>query len=84
MHVLICGVCFNSYLIAAMGLQVLWSFSLACLDIHALRVHKDLHSQLLLSLVVVGDWVRSFSFNIYEIPLTEVCNRLKVFIKIFL
>ncbi|PWA64068.1 hypothetical protein CTI12_AA182100 [Artemisia annua] len=40
-----------------MGLQVLWSFSLACLDIHALRVHKDLHSQLLLSLVVVGDWV---------------------------
>ncbi|XP_071732802.1 CASP-like protein 5B1 [Rutidosis leptorrhynchoides] len=45
------------YLIAAMGLQVLWSFGLACLDIHALRVKKDLHSLILLSLVVVGDWV---------------------------
>ncbi|KAI3517385.1 hypothetical protein L2E82_06928 [Cichorium intybus] len=45
------------YLIAAMGLQVLWSFGLACLDIHALRVKKDLQSQILLSLVVVGDWV---------------------------
>ncbi|CAH1451142.1 unnamed protein product [Lactuca virosa] len=45
------------YLIAAMGLQVLWSFGLACLDIHALRVKKNLQSQILLSLVVVGDWV---------------------------
>nr|XP_043613408.1 CASP-like protein 5B1 [Erigeron canadensis] len=45
------------YLIAAMGLQVLWSFGLACLDIHALRVKKDLQSQILLTLVVIGDWV---------------------------
>ncbi|CAI9295948.1 unnamed protein product [Lactuca saligna] len=45
------------YLIAAMGLQVLWSFGLACLDIHALRVKKNLQSQILLSLVIVGDWV---------------------------
>lgn len=47
------------YLIAAMGLQVLWSFGLACLDIHALRVKKDLQTQILLMLVVVGDWVTS-------------------------
>ncbi|MFS7995158.1 putative casparian strip membrane protein [Helianthus anomalus] len=45
------------FLISAMGLQVLWSFGLACLDIHALRVKKDLQSPILLSLVVVGDWV---------------------------
>ncbi|KAI3695836.1 hypothetical protein L1987_78838 [Smallanthus sonchifolius] len=45
------------FLISAMGLQVLWSFGLACLDIHALRVKKDLQSQILLSLVVIGDWV---------------------------
>ncbi|XP_073021548.1 CASP-like protein 5B2 isoform X2 [Primulina eburnea] len=30
------------YLIGSMGLQVLWSFGLACLDIHALRFNKDL------------------------------------------
>ncbi|PWA88182.1 hypothetical protein CTI12_AA123530 [Artemisia annua] len=45
------------YLIAAMGLQVLWSFGLACLDIHALRLNKDLHNHIFLSLLVVGDWV---------------------------
>ncbi|PWA89860.1 hypothetical protein CTI12_AA106450 [Artemisia annua] len=40
-----------------MGLQVLWSFGLACLDIHALRLNKDLHNHIFLSLLVVGDWV---------------------------
>ncbi|CAI9273572.1 hypothetical protein Lser_V15G08765 [Lactuca serriola] len=45
------------YLIAAMGLQVLWSFGLACLDIHALRLNKDLHNHILLSFLLVGDWV---------------------------
>ncbi|XP_073127445.1 CASP-like protein 5B1 [Henckelia pumila] len=45
------------YLIASMGLQVLWSFGLACLDIHALRFNKDLHNHFIVSLLVVGDWV---------------------------
>ncbi|KAL6980600.1 hypothetical protein U1Q18_022239 [Sarracenia purpurea var. burkii] len=45
------------YLIASMGLQVLWSFGLACLDIHALRLKRDLHSHVLVSLFAVGDWV---------------------------
>ncbi|MCD7445776.1 hypothetical protein HAX54_000014 [Datura stramonium] len=45
------------YLIASMGLQVLWSFSLACLDIHALRLKKDLRNYVFLSLLVIGDWV---------------------------
>ncbi|KAJ8542103.1 hypothetical protein K7X08_016969 [Anisodus acutangulus] len=45
------------YLIASMGLQFLWSFSLACLDIHALRLNRDLRNYVFLSLLVVGDWV---------------------------
>ncbi|KAK9061145.1 hypothetical protein SSX86_018325 [Deinandra increscens subsp. villosa] len=45
------------FLIAAMGLEVFWSFGLACLDIHALMLKKDLHNHIFLSLLVVGDWV---------------------------
>jgi len=40
-----------------MGLQVLWSFGLACLDIYALRRKRDLQNPILVSLFVVGDWV---------------------------
>jgi Domain of unknown function (DUF588) len=46
-----------SYLIASMGLQLLWSFGLGCLDIYALKMRKDLHNPILISLFVVGDWV---------------------------
>ncbi|XP_073273207.1 CASP-like protein 5B2 [Primulina huaijiensis] len=45
------------YLVASMGLQVLWSFGLACLDMYALRIKRDLHRPVLVSLFVVGDWV---------------------------
>ncbi|GAA0144812.1 hypothetical protein Leryth_002100 [Lithospermum erythrorhizon] len=45
------------YLIASMGLQVLWSFGLSCLDIYALRIKRDLQNPILVSLFVVGDWV---------------------------
>ncbi|XP_028772983.1 CASP-like protein 5B2 [Neltuma alba] len=45
------------YLIASMGLQVLWSFGLACLDIYAVRRKRDLQNAILVSLFVVGDWV---------------------------
>ncbi|XP_058109455.1 CASP-like protein 5B2 isoform X1 [Magnolia sinica] len=47
------------YLIASMGLQVLWSFGLACLDVYALRIKRDLQNPVLVSLFVVGDWVTS-------------------------
>ncbi|CAL1387413.1 unnamed protein product [Linum trigynum] len=54
---------FNStafcYLIASMGLQVLWSFGLACLDLHALKSKRSLQNPVLVSLFVVGDWVTS-------------------------
>ncbi|KAG1371745.1 CASP-like protein 5B3 [Cocos nucifera] len=45
------------YLIASMGLQALWSLGLACLDVYALRIRRDLHNPVLVSLFVVGDWV---------------------------
>ncbi|URE13460.1 CASP-like protein [Musa troglodytarum] len=47
------------YLIASMGLQVLWSLGLACLDVYALKIKRDLHNPVLVSLFVVGDWVRN-------------------------
>lgn len=49
-----------SYLVASMALQILWSFGLLCLDLHALKFKRDLHNPLLVSLFVVGDWVSSF------------------------
>lgn len=52
-----------SYLIASMGLQVLWSFGLACLDIYALWVKRDLRNPVLVSLFVVGDWVIPLAFT---------------------
>ncbi|RVW87408.1 CASP-like protein 5B2 [Vitis vinifera] len=42
------------YLIASMGLQVLWSFGLACLDVYALKIKRDLQNPVLVSLFVVG------------------------------
>ncbi|CAL9205491.1 CASP-like protein 5B3 [Musa acuminata AAA Group] len=45
------------YLVASMALQILWSFGLLCLDLHALKFKRDLHNPLLVSLFVVGDWV---------------------------
>ncbi|KAF3484704.1 hypothetical protein F2Q69_00053705 [Brassica cretica] len=47
------------YLIAAMGLQVIWSSGLAILDTFALLRKKTLHSPVFVSLFVVGDWVTS-------------------------
>ncbi|XP_038721148.1 CASP-like protein 5B2 isoform X1 [Tripterygium wilfordii] len=48
-----------NYLIASMGLQLLWSLGLACLDVYALRRKRDLQNPVLVSLFVVGDWVTS-------------------------
>ncbi|KAE8734966.1 CASP-like protein 5B3 [Hibiscus syriacus] len=45
------------YLIASMGLQVVWSFALAVLDGIALLKKKVLHNPVVISLFVVGDWV---------------------------
>ncbi|ERN08048.1 hypothetical protein AMTRI_Chr08g161470 [Amborella trichopoda] len=45
------------YLMASMGLQMLWSMGLAGLDAYALRIKRDLQNPVLVSLFVVGDWV---------------------------
>ncbi|KAK7344608.1 hypothetical protein VNO77_14401 [Canavalia gladiata] len=45
------------YLIASMGLQIIWSLALALLDAYALVRKKVLPNPVLISLFVVGDWV---------------------------
>ncbi|CAN6547791.1 unnamed protein product [Malus baccata var. baccata] len=45
------------YLIALMGLQLIWSSVLALLDVYSLVKMKALHNPVLVSLFVVGDWV---------------------------
>ncbi|CDO99216.1 unnamed protein product [Coffea canephora] len=45
------------YLIASMGLQLIWSFGLALLDGYAMARKKIPHKPVLVSLFVVGDWV---------------------------
>ncbi|KAK7393675.1 hypothetical protein VNO78_22238 [Psophocarpus tetragonolobus] len=45
------------YLIASMGLQIIWSFVLALMDVYALTRKKVLLNPVLISLFVVGDWV---------------------------
>ncbi|BAT96615.1 CASP-like protein 5B3 [Vigna umbellata] len=45
------------YLIASMGLQIIWSFLLALLDLFSLVRKQSLLSPVLISLFVVGDWV---------------------------
>jgi hypothetical protein len=51
-----------------MGLQLLWSFGLACLDIYSLKTKRDLHNPVLVSLFVVGDWVS----GLYYLFIAEV------------
>lgn len=47
-----------------MGLQVIWSFGLALMDAYALAKKRVLHNPILVSLFVIGDWVRpSFVYN---------------------
>ncbi|CAL9117425.1 unnamed protein product [Musa textilis] len=45
------------YLIASMGLQIVWSFGLLYLDIHAVKFKRNLHDPMLISLFVNGDWL---------------------------
>ncbi|KAK6926789.1 Casparian strip membrane protein domain [Dillenia turbinata] len=47
------------YLVAASGLQSLWSFSLAIVDIYALLVRRSLQNYRLVSFLTVGDGVSS-------------------------
>lgn len=61
-----------SYLIASMGLQGLWSFGLACLDIYALRRKRDLQNPILVSLFVVGDWVLLSSLRLFSLTFSHL------------
>uniref|UniRef100_A0ACD5XJY7 Uncharacterized protein n=1 Tax=Avena sativa TaxID=4498 RepID=A0ACD5XJY7_AVESA len=52
------------YMNFTMGLQLLWSLGLACVDIFTIRNKKDLHNWEIVSLIVFGDWIMSvFAFS---------------------
>lgn len=46
-----------SYLVAAAGLQGLWSFFLAVIDIYALLVKRNLHNRPIVTFFAVGDGI---------------------------
>ncbi|KAL7248099.1 hypothetical protein ACSBR2_002913 [Camellia fascicularis] len=47
------------YLVAALGLQSLWSFSLAAVDIYALLVRRHLRNPRVVSFFTIGDGITS-------------------------
>ncbi|KVH96818.1 Uncharacterized protein family UPF0497, trans-membrane plant, partial [Cynara cardunculus var. scolymus] len=53
--------------------KVLWSFGLACLDIHALRLKKDLHNHIFLSLLVVAA-CSSAGVMVLFVKDTDICR----------
>lgn len=56
-------VCLISYLVAAAGLQCVWSLSLAAVDIYALLVRRSLQNHRVVSFFTVGDGVRFLRAN---------------------
>lgn len=52
-----------SFLVAAMVFQCIWSLCLGVLDSYALLTKRSLRNPLIVSLFVVGDWVRSSSLT---------------------
>lgn len=47
-----------SYLVAAAGLQSMWSLALAIVDVHALLVGRCLQNHRIVSFFAIGDGVR--------------------------
>ncbi|PWA90939.1 hypothetical protein CTI12_AA095580 [Artemisia annua] len=47
------------YLVAAVGLQCLWSLSLAIIDVYALCVRRSLRSPTLITMYTIGDAITS-------------------------
>ncbi|CAN6162543.1 unnamed protein product [Urochloa humidicola] len=46
--------CFMAF---SMCLQLIWSFILACIDIHSLKINWDLHNTRHVWKYIIGDWV---------------------------
>lgn len=47
-----------------MGIQVMWSFGVTCLDLYALRLNMDLRIHYFFTIILVGDWVRIIFSNL--------------------
>lgn len=74
---------FHSYLIASMGLQVIWSFGLAVLDAYALLRKKVTYNPITVSLFVVGDWVGEPLINFPEMSILPCYyNHIYIIIRI--
>ncbi|XP_022679757.1 CASP-like protein 5B3 isoform X2 [Setaria italica] len=46
-----------SFMALSMSLQLIWSFILACIDIHSLKTNWDLHNTRHVWKYLIGDWV---------------------------
>ena len=57
------GLYIISYLVAATGLQSLWSLALATVDVYAILVKRSLQNRRLVSLFTIGDGVRPTSYE---------------------
>lgn len=59
------------YLVAAVGLQIIWSFILAIADVYAILVKRSFRNAAVVSLFAIGDGVRNIILQIYppSIPL---------------
>ncbi|XP_044460622.1 CASP-like protein 5B1 isoform X2 [Mangifera indica] len=77
------------YLIASMGLEVLWSFGLACLDLHALRSKKNLRNPILVTAIlslagacsaagVTVLYTKDLNFDYCKSPPYFSCNRFQI------
>jgi hypothetical protein len=49
--------------------QFMWSLGLACVDMYSIRNKKDLHNSLVVTLVVIGDWVGHLLYNMLSVQL---------------
>ena len=56
--------CCTSYLVGTVGLQSLWSLSLAIVDIYALLVRQRLRNPRVVSLFTIGDGVSEFALSL--------------------
>ncbi|KAL6594312.1 hypothetical protein ACP70R_048505 [Stipagrostis hirtigluma subsp. patula] len=49
------------FLVLSMFLELLWSFTLLCVDIHSLKHKTDLHNHGLILIFIMGDWIVAIS-----------------------
>jgi hypothetical protein len=77
-----CGV--FSYLVAATGLQCLWSFSLGIVDVYALLVRRSLQNHGVVCLFTLGYGVRPIVISSISLGDFSVFNNLEMWFLLLL